>query len=110
MVPLIVLIVVLVAGGGIAFLLKARRSAAAASDAAGTGPNELLQSPAPTFPSSPGSSRTLDAAPADAEPASSAAEAVDDEDDDEDDDEVVVARFKAPGERSVGASEATRAQ
>ena len=100
MVPLIVLIVVLVAGGGIALLVKSRHSAAAASDEAGSGPNEFLQSPPTSFPSGAGATRSL-AAPA-------TVQAV--EDDDEEDDEVIVARFKAPGERSVGAAEATRSQ
>jgi len=131
MVPLIVLIVVLAAGGGIAFLVKSKKDAAsAASDAAGIGPNEFLQSPPTSFPSNPASDRALEAptpaaAPApqhaapplpaearalapvaDVAPVAAHAEVddgrgTDDPEDDDLDDEVIVARFKAPGARSV---------
>jgi len=114
MVPLIVLVVVLVIGGGIAFMVKARNAKAAASDEAGIGPNEFLQSPPSSFPSS---NRSLNAgdpvaaeAPVEATeppaaiPIAAVAAELDDEDDD---DEVIVARFKAPGARSVATAAST---
>ncbi|MGZ4683140.1 MAG: hypothetical protein ACXWBN_06900 [Acidimicrobiales bacterium] len=115
MVPLIVLIVVLAVGGGVAFLVKSRNAAAAASDEAGIGPNEFLQSPPTSFPSSPASSRSLEASAAEPEPAPAAPVAeppveaeIDEPAADDDDDEVVVARFKAPGERSLGSAGPSR--
>jgi hypothetical protein len=110
MVPLIVLIVVLAVGGGVALLVKSKK-AAAASKEAGAGPNEFLRSPPTSFPSSSGSARSLEAgpeSPSDAvEPASTVvSEPIIDEDEaddqDDDDDDVIIARFKAPGARSVG--------
>ena len=129
MVPLIVLIVVLAAGGGIAFLVKSKKAAAAAaSDEAGIGPNEFLQSPPTSFPSSPAQTNTLEtptpveapaprhAAPPLPEAARALAPATDPrvvaahaelvlDDEEDDDDEVIVARFKAPGARSLAPSE-----
>ena len=108
MVPLIVLIVIVVVGAGVAFLVKSRKAASAASEEAGSGPNEFLQSPPSSFPSSAGSRALAAGDPvAETEPAAEpeAAEAeVDDELEDDEDDEVVVARFKAPGTRAVGAT------
>ncbi len=103
MAVVIVVVVLLAVGAGIAFALKARRS-----DGAGIGPNEILQSPPSSFPTSPSEGlkpAVTPVPPGTALPAGAGRSVPAVETEREVEDEPVVDRFRAPGSRVVASTD-----
>jgi hypothetical protein len=124
-VGIVLLVVVLAVVGGVIYFVKAR--AGAAADRAGTGANEILQSPPTSFPAdrpvsppalaagadtaterevssaSPGDVDTAPVGAAASPPVSDGAATSSESDpEDETDDEVAASRFRVPGARATG--------